>query len=157
MSEGAFTFFYTDASPFSQWHRCRFDALGHTFGCAEQYMMHGKAVLDVGCGGGILAESMALRGADVLGIDLSVKPQENFFLYANGGWQKANPIPAAYSAWGAFNEVDEHNKTALHKILEHAATVEKPGSIEFLVVGTGEQINALVPFDAETYANSLFN
>lgn len=31
----------------------------------------GKRVLDVGCGGGILAESMAERGADVLGIDLS--------------------------------------------------------------------------------------
>ena len=34
----------------------------------------GKTVLDVGCGGGILAESMARRGADVLGIDLSSKP-----------------------------------------------------------------------------------
>ena len=35
----------------------------------------GKAVLDVGCGGGILAESMARRGAaGVLGIDLAVKP-----------------------------------------------------------------------------------
>src|SRR5687767_2111280 len=33
----------------------------------------GKRVLDVGCGGGILAESMAQRGADVLGIDLSAK------------------------------------------------------------------------------------
>jgi 2-polyprenyl-6-hydroxyphenyl methylase/3-demethylubiquinone-9 3-methyltransferase len=33
-----------------------------------------KRVVDVGCGGGILAESMARRGADVLGIDLSVKP-----------------------------------------------------------------------------------
>ena len=33
-----------------------------------------KAVLDVGCGGGILAESMARRGADVLGIDLADKP-----------------------------------------------------------------------------------
>ena len=32
-----------------------------------------KAVLDVGCGGGILAESMALRGAHVLGIDLAGK------------------------------------------------------------------------------------
>ena len=32
-----------------------------------------KAVLDVGCGGGILAESMALRGAHVLGIDLAAK------------------------------------------------------------------------------------
>ena len=32
-----------------------------------------KTVLDVGCGGGILAESMALRGAHVLGIDLAGK------------------------------------------------------------------------------------
>jgi 2-polyprenyl-6-hydroxyphenyl methylase/3-demethylubiquinone-9 3-methyltransferase len=36
--------------------------------------LKGKAVLDVGCGGGILSESMARRGAEVLGIDLSVKP-----------------------------------------------------------------------------------
>jgi len=35
----------------------------------------GKRVLDVGCGGGILAESMARRGAtQVLGIDLALKP-----------------------------------------------------------------------------------
>ncbi|HQU50000.1 MAG TPA: bifunctional 2-polyprenyl-6-hydroxyphenol methylase/3-demethylubiquinol 3-O-methyltransferase UbiG [Casimicrobiaceae bacterium] len=34
----------------------------------------GKRVVDVGCGGGILAESMAARGADVLGIDLAEKP-----------------------------------------------------------------------------------
>ncbi|HVS26345.1 MAG TPA: bifunctional 2-polyprenyl-6-hydroxyphenol methylase/3-demethylubiquinol 3-O-methyltransferase UbiG [Burkholderiales bacterium] len=35
--------------------------------------LKGKAVLDVGCGGGILAESMAVRGAKVAGIDLSEK------------------------------------------------------------------------------------
>ena len=34
----------------------------------------GKRVLDVGCGGGILAESMAASGAEVTGIDLSEKP-----------------------------------------------------------------------------------
>jgi 2-polyprenyl-6-hydroxyphenyl methylase / 3-demethylubiquinone-9 3-methyltransferase len=33
----------------------------------------GKQVLDVGCGGGILAEAMARRGAQVLGIDLALK------------------------------------------------------------------------------------
>ncbi len=36
----------------------------------------GKQVLDVGCGGGILAESMARRGAQVLGIDLGAGPLE---------------------------------------------------------------------------------
>lgn len=36
----------------------------------------GKRVLDVGCGGGILAESMALRGAEVTGIDMGEAPLE---------------------------------------------------------------------------------
>src|SRR5450755_1532087 len=35
--------------------------------------LNGKRALDVGCGGGILADSMARRGADVLGIDLAAK------------------------------------------------------------------------------------
>jgi 2-polyprenyl-6-hydroxyphenyl methylase/3-demethylubiquinone-9 3-methyltransferase len=44
-------------------------------GWIEQHApLHGREVLDVGCGGGILSESMALRGArQVLGIDLSTK------------------------------------------------------------------------------------
>jgi ribA/ribD-fused uncharacterized protein len=40
-----FTFFFTEASPFSQWHRCQFVVDGVTFNCAEQFMMHGKAML----------------------------------------------------------------------------------------------------------------
>jgi 2-polyprenyl-6-hydroxyphenyl methylase/3-demethylubiquinone-9 3-methyltransferase len=40
----------------------------------ERAALRGKAVLDVGCGGGILAESMARRGAQVTGIDLATKP-----------------------------------------------------------------------------------
>jgi 2-polyprenyl-6-hydroxyphenyl methylase/3-demethylubiquinone-9 3-methyltransferase len=35
--------------------------------------LSGKRVLDVGCGGGILADSMARAGANVTGIDLSTK------------------------------------------------------------------------------------
>ncbi len=34
----------------------------------------GQRIVDIGCGGGILAESMALRGAQVLGIDMSEAP-----------------------------------------------------------------------------------
>lgn len=40
-----FTFFFTEASPFSQWYRCAFEDSGVHFNCAEQYMMHGKAKL----------------------------------------------------------------------------------------------------------------
>ncbi|XVJ70361.1 MAG: bifunctional 2-polyprenyl-6-hydroxyphenol methylase/3-demethylubiquinol 3-O-methyltransferase UbiG [Rhizobacter sp.] len=39
----------------------------------SQSPLSGKTVVDVGCGGGILADSMARRGANVLGIDLSTK------------------------------------------------------------------------------------
>jgi 2-polyprenyl-6-hydroxyphenyl methylase / 3-demethylubiquinone-9 3-methyltransferase len=39
----------------------------------SQSPLSGKTVVDVGCGGGILADSMARRGASVLGIDLSTK------------------------------------------------------------------------------------
>ena len=40
-----FTFFFTEASPFSQWYRAAFVVEGVSFGCAEQYMMYGKAQL----------------------------------------------------------------------------------------------------------------
>ena len=40
----------------------------------QQAGLGGKQVLDVGCGGGILAESMAQRGAQVTGIDLGEAP-----------------------------------------------------------------------------------
>jgi 2-polyprenyl-6-hydroxyphenyl methylase / 3-demethylubiquinone-9 3-methyltransferase len=42
----------------------------------------GKQVLDVGCGGGILSESMAQRGAQVLGIDLAEKSLQVAQLHA---------------------------------------------------------------------------
>ncbi|MCC5857956.1 MAG: bifunctional 2-polyprenyl-6-hydroxyphenol methylase/3-demethylubiquinol 3-O-methyltransferase UbiG [Ectothiorhodospiraceae bacterium] len=45
--------------------------LGYIESWAE---LDGQAVLDVGCGGGILAESMALKGADVTGIDMGEAP-----------------------------------------------------------------------------------
>jgi ribA/ribD-fused uncharacterized protein len=40
-----FTFFFTEASPFSQWYRSTFTVEGQAFSCAEQYMMFGKAQL----------------------------------------------------------------------------------------------------------------
>ncbi len=49
-------------------------------------------------------------------MDPSVKPGDNFFDYANGGWIKKNPIPAAYSSWGIGNVVSEDLRDRLKAI-----------------------------------------
>ena len=59
------------ASEFKPLHDINPLRLGHIERLAG---LRGKRVLDVGCGGGILAESMAARGAVVTGIDLAEKP-----------------------------------------------------------------------------------
>src|SRR5437867_4074048 len=51
----------------------------------------------------------------------SVKPGDNFFLFANGSWIKRTEIPPEYSRWGAFNELIERNNEALHTIAEKAS------------------------------------
>jgi 2-polyprenyl-6-hydroxyphenyl methylase/3-demethylubiquinone-9 3-methyltransferase len=40
----------------------------------QQVNLHSNKVVDIGCGGGILAESMAMAGAEVLGIDMADGP-----------------------------------------------------------------------------------
>ncbi len=40
-----FTFFYSNKSPFSQWHKADFKIDGIQYNCAEQYMMHQKALM----------------------------------------------------------------------------------------------------------------
>jgi putative endopeptidase len=59
-------------------------------------------------------------------LDKSVKPGDNFFLYANGGWLKRNPIPAAYSSWGIGNVVGEDIRERLRKINEDALKANAP-------------------------------
>ncbi|GAC1570691.1 MAG: hypothetical protein NVS3B8_17870 [Chitinophagaceae bacterium] len=53
-------------------------------------------------------------------LDQSVKPGDDFFLYANGGWLKRNPIPAAYASWGIGNVVSEDLRDRLKRINENA-------------------------------------
>lgn len=59
-------------------------------------------------------------------LDPTVKPGDNFFMYANGGWIKRNPIPAAYSSWGIGNVVGEEIKDRLQKINEDAIKANAP-------------------------------
>ncbi len=60
-------------------------------------------------------------------LDTTVKPGDDFFSYANGGWIKKNPIPAAYASWGIGNLVQDDIRDRLKKINEDAlkANAEK--------------------------------
>src|SRR6202521_5109205 len=60
---------------------------------------------------------------DPKNVDTSNKPADDFYLYANGGWIKQNPIPPEFSRWGSFAQLAEQNNDALHAITEKAAAV----------------------------------
>lgn len=67
--------------------------------------------------------------------DLSVQPSEDFYRYANGVWQKENPIPPEYSSWSHFRIVNDMVLNSLRQILTEAShnTLAKPGSVTQLV------------------------
>ena len=70
-------------------------------------------------------------GIDLSSLDRTCKPCQDFYQFANGGWVKQNPIPAAYPAWGTFSVLAEHNRAELHTILNQAATAHAaPGTNE---------------------------
>lgn len=50
-------------------------------------------------------------------LDRSANPAEDFYQFATGGWQKANPLPAAYSRFGSFDQLQENNNKRINGIL----------------------------------------
>src|SRR5437870_9462360 len=63
---------------------------------------------------------------DIAGMDTKTAACADFYQYANGGWLAANPIPAAYPAWGIANVLNEKNRDVLREILEAAANAKAP-------------------------------
>ncbi|QEY52574.1 M13 family metallopeptidase [Legionella longbeachae] len=65
-------------------------------------------------------------------LNTNISPSQDFYSYANGNWQKNNPIPPDYSSWGSFNIISEKVQNIIHQMLINAAkdTKAKPGSIE---------------------------
>ncbi|MDD6553597.1 MAG: M13 family metallopeptidase [Prevotellaceae bacterium] len=63
--------------------------------------------------------------------DKKVRPQDDFYEYATGGWQKLNPLPAAYSRYSSFDQLQETNDKRINGILaELKKKTYKQGTIE---------------------------
>ena len=57
-------------------------------------------------------------GLKMENLDKKVKPQDDFYMFATGGWQKLNPLPAAYSRFGSFDQLQEDNNKRINSILD---------------------------------------
>ena len=100
----------------------------------------GKRVLDVGCGGGLLSEGMAVRGAEVTGIDLSEKPLGVARLHLLESGQKvdyrkisaeqmAEEMPGAFDAVTCLEMLEHVPDPA--SIVESCGRLVKPGGQVF--------------------------
>lgn len=58
---------------------------------------------------------------DPSNMDLSIRPGDNFYLYANGTWLKNNPVPPSRTRWASFDKLNEDNLARLRTLLETAA------------------------------------
>lgn len=78
----------------------------------------GKQVLDVGCGGGILAESMARKGAKVIGIDLADKPLQIAQWHAQSQDVDVHYAKSSAEAWAA-QHAGQYDVITCMEMLEH--------------------------------------
>ena len=119
----------------------------------------GKTVLDIGCGGGILSESMAQRGAEVTGIDLSDKALAvaRLHLLESGNrvdYQKIAAEELATQAAGRFDvvtcmEMLEHVPNPASIIAACAALVKPGGHVFFSTLNRNAKAYALAVVGAE--------
>ena len=139
--------------------------------------LSGRRVLDVGCGGGILADAMARRGAEVLGIDLASKALKIAELHAlevqtpNIVYRKIGAEDLAAEAAGTFDvvtcmEMLEHVPDPL-SVVHACTTLVRPGghvffstinrnakAFLFAIVGA-EYVLSMLPRGTHEYAKFI--
>ncbi len=85
----------------------------------------GEVLAGGGCATVGEADEQSGHGLDLADLDRGASPCDDFFQFADGGWVKSHPIPAAYPSWGTFNKLRQDNETALRKILDEAVADKK--------------------------------
>ena len=77
------------------------------------------------------ADAQSKSGLVMSNLDKTAKPADDFYQFATGGWQKNNPLPAAYSRFGSFDQLAEDNNKRINTILgELQKKTYKKGTIE---------------------------
>ncbi len=71
----------------------------------------------------------AIKFIDPANMDLSVKPGDDFYEYANGYWLKNNPVPASKTRWGSFDVLRQGSLDKLKMLTEDAAANTSKNSI----------------------------
>ena len=78
-----------------------------------------------------MAQEPLRSGLDQTDFDTSLRPGDDFYGYACGGWVKKHPLPAAYSRYGSFDQLQENNAKRINGILaELQANTDEAGTIE---------------------------
>jgi len=128
--------------------------------------LQGQRVLDVGCGGGILADAMARKGAEVLGIDLATKSLRVAQLHAleaqtpNVSYQEISAEALAAQEPGSFDvvtcmEMMEHVPDP-QSIVNACAQLVKPGGwVFFSTINRSAKAFFLAIVGAEYVLNML--
>ena len=79
----------------------------------------------------VSASAQLRSGINMNDLDTSVRPGDDFFEYACGGWMKANPLPPAYARYGSFDRLAEENNKRINGILkELLENSYEDGSVE---------------------------
>ena len=64
------------------------------------------------------AQTQLKSGINPTDLNTNVRPADDFYQYACGGWMAKNPLPAAYSRYGSFERLAEDNNKRINTILD---------------------------------------